>query len=163
MLSKNAFIPVIKVICAHGIRGAVRVFCFDEFDRKEQLFSSSKEAVKLVSFEKKDKHQAIVLLETIKDRNEAEKLKGVEFYQYINIEEDEILLRDLIGSDVIISNVGTARVTEVRNYGAGDLLELQYEGKTVLIPFLKRFFTKYESSPNVFSIEKDIFLSFLNL
>ena len=161
MHSKSAFIPVIKVICAHGIRGAMRVFCFDDFNKKEPIFSESHEVVKIISFREKNSNQAIILLDTINDRNCAEVQKGKLFYQYIQLQNDEFLINDLIGKQVIVNDFGTAYIKEIRNYGAGDLLELNYDGQVVLIPFLKKFFKNHNSDSSIFSIEKDIFLSFM--
>ncbi len=160
--SKSAFVPVIKVICAHGIRGAMRVFCFDEFDKEEQLFSESHEVVNIISFQEKNSNQAVILLDVINDRNCAERNKGKLFYQYIQLQNDEFLINDLIGKQVIVNDLGTAYIKEIRNYGAGDLLELNYEDQVVLIPFLKKFFKNHASDSSIFSIEKDIFLSFID-
>ena len=68
------------------------------------------------------------------------KLKGQKIYSSKNnlpaIKDNEYYVNDLIGCKLIIkNNNSTGEVVNVKNYGAGDLLEVKFKAKTLLIPF----------------------------
>lgn len=83
--------------------------------------------------------------EGVKTREEAEALKGVEFFvdrdRLPKAEDDEEFYHaDLVGL-VAVSGEGSAlgQIIAVQNYGAGDLLEIRPAtgGKSVLVPFTR--------------------------
>ena len=52
--------------------------------------------------------------------------------------ENEYYISDLIGCKIILKkNNKPGEVTGVKNFGAGDLLEVKFDNKFVLIPFNK--------------------------
>lgn len=136
-----------KVVNAHGIRGDVKIKSFttvpsDLCNYTPLLKSDGTEIkVKLKSPAKSD--VIIANIEGIKDRNEAEAIKGMEIYTLkssITNDEDDILFSELIGfsvkneNDEIIGNV-----KDILNFGAGDILEINLNDreKTALLSYNK--------------------------
>lgn len=79
-------------------------------------------------------------LSGISTREEAEALKGVQLFadrdRLPKLPDDEFYHADLIGLDVLDPGGAVlGRVSSVQNHGAGDILEVVGQGKTLLIPF----------------------------
>lgn len=155
----------LKIVGAHGINGAVCAFLLPEFDRKLPLFDSSGLEWKIKLFSFKNSNSAVVKFENCLDRNQAEKLKGKVLYQEAELKDSEYLIDDLIGKVVSIGEDEKSRIANIVNYGAGDILELSYNDKKVLIPFRKEFFEKVSATvaDSEFKISKDIFKTFFDL
>ena len=83
-------------------------------------------------------------LRGIKDRNQAETLKGTELFvtrdRLPQPQENEIYLHDLLGKRVMHEGVAVGVLTGFQNFGAGELLELD---TGLLIPAL--FITSNET------------------
>ncbi len=84
-------------------------------------------------------------IEGIGDREEAEKLTGTELWVARaalpeTADEEEYYHHDLIGlAATRRDGAALGQVVAMRNYGAGDLLELRTpEGRVVLVPFTRR-------------------------
>lgn len=78
----------------------------------------------------------------IPTREAAEALRSTRLYasrdRFPELDEDEYYVSDLIGIAVIDGHGQIlGKIKAIQNYGAGDLLEIQYQGKSVLIPFTK--------------------------
>ena len=126
-------ICVAKIATAHGVKGLVKlhVFAEDIALLKGKLFTA----------ETGDKTLGIILknatakhwlaeVDGIKDRTEAEKLRGTMLYidraALPEADENEYYITDLIGLSVIDEDkkeIGKA--IDAQNFGAGDLLEIQ--------------------------------------
>ena len=70
------------------------------------------------------------------------KLKGQKIYSYKKyfpkIRENEYYVGDLIGCKFLINeNNNIGEVTDIKNYGAGDMFEIRLNNKNYLIPFNK--------------------------
>ena len=70
------------------------------------------------------------------------RLKGQKIYSNKNnfpqTRDNEYYVNDLIGCKLIIKNKNfTGEVINVKNFGAGDLLEVQFDNEIKLIPFNK--------------------------
>jgi len=136
-------IALAAVAGAHGVKGEVRLKLFS--DSVESL-SAQKELYvggakrRLLSVRDSGK-TAVVRFEAVGDRSAAEALRGslveVDRSALPALEEDEYYHADLIGLaafDREGNAVGT--VAAIENYGAGDLLEIEFEdGRRSLIPF----------------------------
>ncbi len=120
---------------AHGIRGSIKIRSYTEIlddiqkygpfldENGKELFS-----VKIVGHTTKG--LLICNVEGVKDRNQAEELKGLELYIKRELlpqeDEDEFYHVDLMGLSVIDKdgkNIGS--VTTIHNFGAGDILEFK--------------------------------------
>tara|TARA_Y100000768_G_scaffold143552_1_gene106963 strand:- start:478 stop:984 length:507 start_codon:yes stop_codon:yes gene_type:complete len=85
-------------------------------------------------------NKCIVSLNNCSSPEEASKLKGQNIYSskknFPVIGKNEYYINDLIGCKTIfIKNNVIGEVTGVKNFGAGDLLEVKVNNKFVLIPF----------------------------
>lgn len=145
-MSENKRICLGKITDAHGIRGEIRVRAYTEApedigaygpledEAGNRRFSLSK--VRLV------KGGVIARLDGIKDRTQAEALKGTELYvdrAKLPEQEDGVWYHtDLIGLAVLdMEGTALGEVVSVQNYGAGDLLEIRPadRGSTLFVPF----------------------------
>lgn len=164
----NNLFEIFYVVKAHGIRGdvEVRLLCehlpksinavdkdgnFFEFHLKKGLSHCDKCIAHIVGVE---------------DRTSAADLRGRMFFAKKSIlpqlSNNEYYVCDLIGRKVSVSQSSiVCMVTDVQNYGAGDVLELAYDGKTFMIPFLECFFC--ENDDGEFELDKGGFESYYNL
>lgn len=131
---------------AHGIRGEVQVRTFTGAPESIASYGplSDKEGrrtFKLKVVRVTDKG-IIARVEGIADRNAAEALKGIELYvdraKLPATDEGDYYHADLIGL-LAVSPEGEeiGRIIAVANFGAGDLLEVQFAGGTAteFVPF----------------------------
>ena len=87
------------------------------------------------------KGHLVATFKGIANRDEAEKLNGLELYvareKLPDAEEDEYYHADLIGLAAVTSaNEPLGRVTAIHNFGAGDIIEIApTSGPTMLLPF----------------------------
>jgi 16S rRNA processing protein RimM len=132
---------------AQGVRGAVRIKSFTEVPEDVAAYG-------LVENETGDRRFELRLLGAAKgvliaevpgveDRNQAERLRGVQLYlprvALPETEADEFYYADLIGLEAVLGD-GTpiGRVRAVHDFGAGDTLELERPGSaSVLVPFTR--------------------------
>jgi 16S rRNA processing protein RimM len=136
-------IALAAVAGAHGVRGEIRLKLFtssiDNLKQYKDLYVAGMRRRLLQARE--SGRTAIIRLEGISERHEAEALRGalveVDRAALPPLEEGEYYHADLIGLAAVDRNgtpVGT--VIAVENYGAGDLLEVECkDGKRSLIPF----------------------------
>ena len=142
-MTDNNKILVAKIISAHGIRGAVKILTFtcnvkDLFKYNPLCDVNDNEYnLKFIGTGKND--IVIANVNNITDRNEAEKLKGIELFATRDkiITKDEILFNDLVGFVVTVNNEKIGIVINILNYGAGDILEINTgnDKKTALISY----------------------------
>lgn len=134
------------VIAAHGIRGQVKLRSLlpypeelEEIDTLCDAFGKRTYSIKITSG---TAPQYIASIEGIKDRNAAELLKKLVLYtETQNISEPEN--NHLVGKPVTTAE-GKAYgvITEVANYGAGDVVEIKKtNGEAEMLPLNERFIT----------------------
>lgn len=132
------------VVAAHGIRGQVKLRSLlpypeelEEIDTLCDAFGKKTYSIKITSGAAP---QYIASIEGIKDRNAAELLKKLVLYTKAeNISEPEH--NYLVGKSVTTAE-GKAYgvITEVANYGAGDVVEIKKEtGETEMLPLNDQF------------------------
>lgn len=151
------FISIAKILNFHGINGELKL---GYTKGKEKQIQSLKEVYVLsegnyvaynVANVRLHKQFAIMQLKEFNNINEILKFKGENLYiprEEIekNLEEDEYLIDDLIGSDVFNQNdskIGIVRAVEEN--AAGSLLSIETTNKkNCLIPFINQFVTKVD-------------------
>ena len=148
---------------AHGVRGDVRIKTFTEDpldiaaygpvrteDGRTFTFGAIREA----------KGGVVASLEGVKDRDEADALKGTRLYvdrdRLGEPEEDDTWYHaDLIGLEVRLED-GTklGEVAAIHDFGAGDLVDVRLEGsrKTVLLPFTAEVVPKVDIAAGVITV-----------
>lgn len=130
---------------AHGIKGELRVktFTADPLALADYgpLYTKDGRAFEIAAIRPANE-VVVVRFKSVTDRNAAEALTGTELFVdrsalADNVEDGEFYYTDLVGlavRDETGEQVG--KVFAVQNYGGGDILEIQYQGrKGVLIPF----------------------------
>ena len=134
---------------AHGVRGHVKVKSFTQdpanFARFKVLYTEkAQDTYHVVSSHLAAKGILLTQLKEVKDRTQAEALRGVKLYvrrhQLPNTEEDEFYHTDLIGlevRDLSLNPIGILKA--IFNFGAQDVLEITLSSANtpVLIPFIK--------------------------
>lgn len=130
----------------HGIHGHVKIKCFLEDPADFKMYSpyyneTGEEAYKVTKVISQTKDMLIVALDAIKDRNQADCLKGAKLMLsrklLPELEPDTFYHADLIGLKVLSCGDETfGKVHALYNFGAGDILEVEtHQGKLVMIPF----------------------------
>lgn len=133
---------------AHGVRGEIRLQSFTADPAAIATYGplfdeSGARRFVISSLRSLGKDIFVARVEGVADRNGAEALTGAELYlpreALPQPEEDEFYLADLEGLRAeTVDGATLGRVIGVRNFGAGDLLEIQPpEGETILLPFTK--------------------------
>lgn len=130
---------------AHGIKGELRVKTFtgDPLALADYgpLYAKDGRAFEIAAIRPANE-VVVVRFKGVADRNAAEALTGTElFVDRAALPDDgdegEFYHADLVGLQVRDENgAPVGKVFAVQNYGGGDILEIQYQGrKGVLIPF----------------------------
>lgn len=140
------FLRVGVITSVHGVHGEVKVFpTTDDADRFRVLknaFLDTKQGKKQVEIGgvKFFKNMVILKIKGLDDRNEAEKLKGIDILvdreNAVPLEEGEFYICDIIGADVITDeDVRLGELTDVLETGANDVYVVTPEnGKDILLP-----------------------------
>ncbi|MCK5284772.1 MAG: 16S rRNA processing protein RimM [Alphaproteobacteria bacterium] len=135
-----------KIVAAHGVKGLVKILSFgDDTELLNGTIYIDESGEKSLSITLKNKLGKYILAEIkeITDRTQAEKLRGIELFIDKSTlpalkDEDSFYFEDLIGLDVIESDKIIGTILSVKNFGAGDLLEIRLSsGKDFFLPFLK--------------------------
>lgn len=129
-------IEILRIVGAFGIRGAVRVESYsDDLKRYKKLYTSDGK-----EFGFRVVRPGVIHLDSVVSRNDAEDLKWVSLYvreeDLAPLREDEFYLHQLIGKTVQVENSDlSCTITDVCNYGAGDIIELTFDGCKFMVPF----------------------------
>jgi 16S rRNA processing protein RimM len=162
-------VEILRIVGAFGVRGAVRIVPFSKnlADYKKISDKDGNDfAFRILKFLGNGK--AVIVLDGIDDRSQAEMLKGNIFYvkksDLPKIQENEFYVRDLVGLDVsVIDSDARCKIVDVHNFGAGDLIELLHENKSFLVPFTRENFPDSQNSvDNQILLTKDAFDGFKN-
>lgn len=153
---KKEKIRVGQIVNVHGLRGEVKVYPLtdypERFDEIAYVFLAKEEQERKIQSAKYNKNMAILKLEGIDSVEQAERLR--EQYLFIDrenlreLEEDEYLIADLIGMEVVDmqeKHIGVLK--EVLPYSANDVYVVASdEGKEYMIPGLKQFVPRIDMS-----------------
>ncbi len=130
--------PVVLAVVtgAHGVAGEVRLKLFTEDLKRYRGFNNG---VLTLTALREGANGAIARFAEIADRNAAEALRGTELTVPRSalppLEEGEYYHIDLIGLPVRTEGGEPAgTVIAVENFGAGDLIEVEHDGRRILVP-----------------------------
>jgi len=136
------------VIGAQGLKGEVKVKLFtatpDALPRYGVLHTGDGRKFKITAFRPAKEGEAVIAFEGVRDRNQAEALKGTELFveraALPETGEEEFYHADLIGLEVRDSEGRVlGKVISLHNFGASDVLEFSRpDGDTVLMAFTKQ-------------------------
>ena len=139
---------------AHGLNGEIRLKSYtgdpQAIASYGALIGAGGQRIKLTDVRRAggaSPDLLVVRVKGVSDRNGAEALNRLAIYlprdRLGQVEdEDEFFTADLVGLDVVdVSGAVLGTVTDVPNYGGGDLLEIKpaLGGATALLPFTKAF------------------------
>lgn len=150
-----------KLICiakfgkAHGIKGLIKLISFSDNIFSFPFFvdaENNKYFLKKIS--QKDGH-FIVSFNDNDSRNIAETFQGKELFvardMLPEVEENEFYYNDLIDLNIFNQeNINIAKVIAVHNFGAGDIIEVEFieNGKREYLPFSKEFVVEIDLRQN---------------
>jgi len=143
----DALIQVGRVAGAFGVKGEVRITAFTAeplalVDYKTLLGEDGAPVLTVLSG-RVAKGGVVVRAAEITDRNQAEAARGLKLYipraALPEPDEDEYYVTDLIGLDVVsLEGELIGKVRSVRDFGAGDLLEVApLHGESWWLPFTR--------------------------
>ena len=140
-----AQVCVARIGAAHGVRGQVKLWTFteDPLAVTRYVVLSTKDGARQfeVTQAREAKGFLVATLKGITNRNEAERLNGVELYvsrdKLPATGADEYYHADLIGlAAETTAGDALGRVIAIHNFGAGDIIEIApASGPTLLLPF----------------------------
>lgn len=147
-MTRRDLVSVGVIVGAHGIRGEVKLKSFTgepaAIAGYGPLATGTGERFEIVKL-RPQKDGFIAVLKGVTDRDRAEALKGTELFvarqRLPQPEKGEVYLRDLVGLAVMQQGRRLGKVVAMRNFGAGDLIDVKMPGRadTILIPFAKGF------------------------
>jgi 16S rRNA processing protein RimM len=131
-----------RITAAHGIRGAVKLRSFTTDPKAIATYGALQTAdgreIEITRM-KPVPDGFIADLKNIKDRNQAESLRGQDLSLPRNrlpeALDNEVYLVDLIGQEVLHNDAKLGTIIGIENFGAGDLLDIDTGAKeSVLVP-----------------------------
>ncbi len=144
-----------KIIGTHGLKGELKVKADSSFKRFEvgktiYLQIDDKYLPFKVSSNRLHKENNLITINNLTDINLVSMYIGKQIYathNYEELAEDEYYYEDLIGKIVFsTNNEKIGEVVDVREVPQGLLLEVSYQDKIVLIPFVKEFIKKIDQT-----------------
>lgn len=157
-------IKIAKILRPHGVKGAIKVSAslsdipFSTFKKvylgKSRIPSVITKVLNLNGFYS-------IMLNTITSCEEAEKYRNQSIYinrEDYDIFKDVMLPSDYIGLEVKSTdgkNIGI--VVAVENYGSADILSINCNGSTYMVPFVEDIL-HFDKEQNVFVIDYNRFL-----
>jgi 16S rRNA processing protein RimM len=149
-MTKSNLVLLGRFGAPHGVRGEIRLQSFTGDPLAIGSYGpltdkSGAESFKLLSLRLQGKEMLVARVDGVVDRSGAERLTGVELYVAREKlpeteDEDEFYLADLVGLRAETQDGALlGRVVAVRNFGAGDILEIApaQGGETLMFPFTK--------------------------
>lgn len=140
-------VDVLRVVGAFGVRGQVRArLLSDNIKSYKKMYDKTGNAFGFRVVRYVGGNNVIVSLDGVDDREEALRLKGMTFHVLRNdlekTAENEYYVCDLVGKSVkVVENENIeCKITNVFNFGAGDLIEISYNDGNFLVPFTKENF-----------------------
>lgn len=131
------------IIKPHGIRGEVKIKVhsdFNRFERDMKVIINNNEYV--VESKRIQNEILLVKFVSIKNRNDAELLKGLDVFTNENtdeLKENEFHFSSLIGLEVWEKDTKIGEVTEVMEVPQGHILVIKGSKPRILIPFINNF------------------------
>lgn len=143
---RDARVCVAQIGAAHGLKGKVRLRSFTQEPGDFATYGplETEDGTRRLKVEETrfDKDHFVAKFEEIDDRNAAEALRNVNLYvareMLPDVEgDDTFYCADLVGLSAITRDkTNFGEVIAVRNFGAGDILEIRRgDGSTYLLPF----------------------------
>lgn len=158
----DGVVKVLRVRGAFGIKGLLRAFLLsDNLKRYEKIYALDGRSFYFRIERYVGGKNILINLDGVNDRTQALLFKGMCLYvkrsDLGNLEDDnEYYACDLVGKNVKVIDHKEieCKISNVYNFGAGDLAEIFYKGSVFLVPFKK------ENFPNTEEADKEILMTF---
>lgn len=138
-----------EIVAAHGLRGEVKIKSFtavpEDLAGYAPLTDEAGEKEFPLRLRSSTKNMLIASIKGVDNRAAAEKLRDMKLYvsraQLPQVEKGRFYVADLRGLKAVDeAGIEFARVTDVHNFGAGDILVIENaEGREWLLPFKPPF------------------------
>ena len=145
MTQKPNLVFVAQVGAAHGVQGEFKLLSHTDDPLSvleyNPLLNAQGEPALSITAARAHKGALLVRAEEVPDRTAADKVKGLKLYvdraDLPETNEDEYYITDLIGMNVVdVAGQPVGKVTNVDNFGAGDLLDIKpLEGANFYVLF----------------------------
>ena len=150
---------------SHGIKGELKakfeVTDIQKYAKKASVFLAKKGGkpalFNVEAFRITGKDEVLLKLKEVKDRNEADLMRGYEIFfplsEMPKIAEDDFYYHEIQDFTLIDSKLGLlGKVEEVIEMPAQDLIRTTFEGKEVLIPMVDEFIIKVDKKKKEISL-----------
>lgn len=153
MKNDDNFLRIARVIDAHALSGRLKISIItDNIERFEEgsfVYSKtggSYRPHKIKGFHILKQRTGLLELDNIKDRNQAESLKGLDIFitkdkaeeTRSELDNDSFYYYDLIGCKVCLNGKLFAEVTDIMQAGGSDILVMSNaKNKNLMIPFVE--------------------------
>ena len=148
------FVYIGKIVNTHGIKGEIRIL--SDFEKKELVFKKGfklylgrKKELVVVNSYRHHKTFEMITMDGYTNINDVLRFKGLYVYfkkEDLELNEDEYLDIDLIDSVVFNNDQKIGIVTDIRKVNLNKLIEIDYNGKQVLIPYNNEFIIKFDKT-----------------
>lgn len=138
-----------KIVGTFGIKGELKVYSESDFIEErfkkgnEIILKSNKTEITVkVSSCRIHKNNVLITINELYNINDVEKYISYDIYtlQELELDEDEYYIDDLVGLEVYNDkNVLIGKVIDVISIPSNDILEVEKNGKKVLIPFINDY------------------------
>ncbi len=156
-------VEVGRITGTHGLKGTLKIKSFTDFVEERYqngtvLYIQYKDQMIPITVEGYRTHKTLELVDVkeFSDINEVEKFKGcyvlIEESARNTLEEDAYYFDELIGLEVYQEKL-IGVVKDVRELPQGELLEVETNKKTILIPFQKEFVVNVDIKNNRIDVE----------
>jgi len=164
-MPENPLIPIGKVVAAHGLNGAVKVYFYDARRRNPApgdilriITSRGSEIRYPVDWARPHKRNQLIGLKGIDSRNRAESLAGAEIVinraDLPELEDGTYYWVDLIGLDVYtVEDRCLGRITSVIPTGSNDVYVVGDKHSETLVPALKSVVISVSLETNTMKVD----------
>lgn len=148
-----------KIINTHGIKGEIKIK--SDFERKDKVFQVNSQVIidggtyEIASY-RVHKGLDMITLKGLMDINQVLKFKGQSLFinrDQLNLREDEYILADLIGMDVILDNQVLGKVEDYTN-DANPLLFVKGD-KNFYIPMKADFIKNVDKRRDIIDVKEE--------
>jgi 16S rRNA processing protein RimM len=153
-----------KIVNTIGLKGELKIVCTVEnlgkISDAEKIYINGFDESFVLSKVRPAGTNYAIKISGLDDINDVEKFKGhnilVDFDTDYELKENEFMVDDLVGSKIVVDGK-QAIIVDVENYGAGDILVFELEGKEMRVPFVLKFFDSIDISSKTLVASKHFF------
>ncbi len=144
-MSSEELICIGIISSPHGVQGLVKIKSYSDNPKGViaygDLYNQNGNKISL-KYMGVSKSQGIFSVKGVNDRNDANQIKGERLFvkrkAFPELKNGDVYHIDIIGLNVkdLESEEVIGQVTNIVNYGAGDILEISQKGNEILVPLI---------------------------